>query len=467
VKLRDGVTWSDGRPFSADDVVYTLEMLAANGRGKKDLTQSSGVADAVKAVTKVDPLTVKIDLTQPDPRFAYKYLINYFDIGLQWLPAHIWKDVADPASFSFFDLAKGWQVTTGPWKVTRFTDNQKSSTVVRNGGRSRLHPPCRSWNASSSFRRHPRPHGATDHRQSGRHRQRHPDHEVLKQIAPEPKITTFTEDQAPYGAGTGGRPRSTSTTSPANGPTSGYVAPSAVSRPQAAIYGMPAPANRNTIRSRASVPEIPYIDAIRPADKCPAISTRPGDALMQADPKRFRCVGEGRQPLAAVIEASGAQRHRPGGGTAAQEQRHRCQLPLDPESRAVMRDGKYDLCLFGHRGSISDPYATLEIYHSRNAFDVGRPTCFRRGPRRLRRSSTSRWTATIRCSIRRRWRSGCAKPSRRRFGMVSPRTDEPDLLTGWPSEKNPTCSHRSGTPQAASATCCRAEKAVVSAMLPK
>src|SRR5205814_7152594 len=50
--------------------------------------------------------------------------INYFDIGLQWLPAHIWKGVADPAGFNFFDLAKGWPVTTGPWKVTRFTDNQ-------------------------------------------------------------------------------------------------------------------------------------------------------------------------------------------------------------------------------------------------------------------------------------------------------------------------------------------------------
>ena len=57
MKLRDGVSWSDGQPFGADDVVYTLEMLAANGRGKKDLTQSSGVADAVKAVSKIDPPT--------------------------------------------------------------------------------------------------------------------------------------------------------------------------------------------------------------------------------------------------------------------------------------------------------------------------------------------------------------------------------------------------------------------------
>ena len=72
VKLRDGVTWSDGKPFTADDVVYTLEMLIANGKGKKDLVQSASVADAVKGVTKIDPLTVKIDLARPDPRFAFK-----------------------------------------------------------------------------------------------------------------------------------------------------------------------------------------------------------------------------------------------------------------------------------------------------------------------------------------------------------------------------------------------------------
>ena len=78
----------------------------------------------MKSVTKIDPLTVRIDLTRPDPRFGFRYLINYFDIGLHWLPAHIWKDVEDPAAFRFFDVAKGWPVTTGPWKVTRFTDNQ-------------------------------------------------------------------------------------------------------------------------------------------------------------------------------------------------------------------------------------------------------------------------------------------------------------------------------------------------------
>ena len=47
-----------------------------------------------------------------------------------------------------------------------------------------------------------------------------------------------------------------------------------------------------------------------------------------------------------------------------------------PESRSIMRDGKYDLALFGHRGSISDPFATLDMYTCKNALKVGQPTLY-------------------------------------------------------------------------------------------
>ena len=124
IKIRDGVTWSDGKPFSADDVAFTFDMLKKNGEGKKDLVQATYVAEVVKSAEAVDPHTVKFTFTEPDPRFAFKFFINHFDIGLQIVPKHIWAGIEDKANFSNYDLKKGWPVTTGPWKLVRFTASQ-------------------------------------------------------------------------------------------------------------------------------------------------------------------------------------------------------------------------------------------------------------------------------------------------------------------------------------------------------
>ena len=386
MKLRDGVTWSDGKPFTADDVVYTLEMLIANGNGKKDLTQSAGVAAAVKTVAKLDPLTVRIDLTSPDPRFAFKYLINYFDIGLQWLPAHIWKDVADPAGFNFFDLAKGWPVTTGPWKVTRFTDNQ-----VFMDRRPEW------WAAKAGLAPMPAMErvitipGGTRDRMAQLIAANQVDivndiqiSDVVKQIVSQnPKITTFTGDQPPYGA------KDWWPTSLYFNHKSGKWADLNLRR--AINHYLDRKQLIDTAYSGASEPKYdpfpgfgslkPYIDAVRPAadkygighfDKAKA------DEYMQKAGYAKNASGmweKDGKPLSAVIEAISILNAI--GPVVAQQLKNAgidASFRSTPESRAIMRDGKFDLVLFGHRGSISDPYATIENYHSRNAFEIGRPT---------------------------------------------------------------------------------------------
>ena len=57
--LRDGVTWSDGEPFTADDVAYTLNNLRDLGND----VRLGGIYEVfIKDVEAVDDLTVKITL---------------------------------------------------------------------------------------------------------------------------------------------------------------------------------------------------------------------------------------------------------------------------------------------------------------------------------------------------------------------------------------------------------------------
>jgi peptide/nickel transport system substrate-binding protein len=388
VKLRDGVTWSDGQPFTADDVVYTLEMLIANGKGKKDLVQSAGVADTVKGVAKLDRLAVRIDLTSPDPRFAFKYLINYFDIGLQWLPAHIWKNVEDVAAFRFFDLEKGWPVTTSPWKVTRFTDNQifmdrRSDWWAVKAGLASLPAVERVVTIPGGNR--DRMVQLISANQADIVNDIQITDVVRQLLARNPKITTFTGHKPPYGA------KDWWPTSLYFNHKSGKWADIRVRR--AINHYIDRKQVINVAYAGASEPKYDpfpgfgslksYIDAVRPiADKygIGTFDKAKADALMTEAGYKKNASGiweKDGQSLSVIIEAIPVLNAV--GPIVAQQLKNAgidASFRSTPESRAIMRDGKYDLTLFGHRGSISDPYATLEMYHSKNAYEIGRPTLF-------------------------------------------------------------------------------------------
>lgn len=120
IKTRPNVTWSDGEPFSAEDVTYTFNKLVEVGSGVK---WGADVQQFLEKAETQDENTTLFTFKVPAPRF-FEFISYKFDIGVYIVPKHIF-DGQDWTSFSHFDLAKGWPVTTGPWSVVFAAPEQK------------------------------------------------------------------------------------------------------------------------------------------------------------------------------------------------------------------------------------------------------------------------------------------------------------------------------------------------------
>ena len=122
IKVRKGAEWSDGVPFTAKDVAFTINMLVKNAPKLRD---SAPIKEWVKEAVAADDYTCKITFSKPNPRFFYDYLSFKFDTGDYLVPEHIFKDVEDPSTFTYWDPAKGWPVNTGPYKLTLHSQTQR------------------------------------------------------------------------------------------------------------------------------------------------------------------------------------------------------------------------------------------------------------------------------------------------------------------------------------------------------
>ncbi len=123
--LRTDATWHDGRPLTADDVVFTV-------RAMKDPTSLSTERGRVAWITDaaaVDAHTVRLVFEQPEGRPEDK-------LTFKILPAHLFQGTV----FRRTDPFRAHPVGTGPYRVASFNDDNSITLKAAQGwrGASRL-----------------------------------------------------------------------------------------------------------------------------------------------------------------------------------------------------------------------------------------------------------------------------------------------------------------------------------------
>lgn len=145
--LRDGVEWSDGEAFNAEDVVFTINMLKENA---PELHNSEQVNDWVDSVEALDDLTIQFNLTNPNPRFQLDFFSVKIWGGINIVPEHICMTKIHSPSHSMiltnYDPDQGWPVATGAYMLE--SSRETEWTYVHNDN---------WWGAKSGWKELPAP----------------------------------------------------------------------------------------------------------------------------------------------------------------------------------------------------------------------------------------------------------------------------------------------------------------------
>jgi peptide/nickel transport system substrate-binding protein len=119
ITLRPDVTWSDGKPCTSKDVVFTAELVMKNPStiGASGLVTSTWVSE-VKSVVAKDAQSTVFTLNTTDPRFHYNFVCQIVSAQFLILPEHIW------SGQELTTFKNDPPIYTGPYVLDKANENE-------------------------------------------------------------------------------------------------------------------------------------------------------------------------------------------------------------------------------------------------------------------------------------------------------------------------------------------------------
>jgi peptide/nickel transport system substrate-binding protein len=107
IKLREGMTWSDGVEITTDDVAYTIDTVL----NTPEFPYSGYLSQVIDSYEIIDPYTMEITTKRPEPRLSQTLGVTVWGDGFRLIPKHVWEN-EDPATFNNYP-----PVSSGPYTV--------------------------------------------------------------------------------------------------------------------------------------------------------------------------------------------------------------------------------------------------------------------------------------------------------------------------------------------------------------
>jgi peptide/nickel transport system substrate-binding protein len=372
IKSRTGITWSDGEKFSAEDVAYTLNSLRDLG---PKVRWGIDVRQAMEKATATDDKTVVIDFKIPSPRFFF-FMSYKYDIGVYIVPKHVFEG-QDWTTFKHFDIAKGLPVTTGPWQVTNATPQQKvfdrrDKWWAAERGLAPMPQVLRNIWLPNAGEQQTAQLLITNQVDAGTGMQPATFPTVFKQ---NPKIISHSGQKPPYGYRdwwpvalyvNNERP-------PFDDKNVRWALSHYIDRQQLIEVGYLGASEVSPLPMPDYAPLQPYKDAIKDLlakHDTLAFDRKKGDALLTA--KGYKKGSDGMwadaQGKKITLDIIGFGSTGPSIGPVLTEMLKRngidTSMLLPPDFDDRFQKGQYTGAIYGHGGSINEPYNTLKLYQS-------------------------------------------------------------------------------------------------------